>query len=96
MITNLACWGGLPGPREDFVVWDGFDSIEFGRVEGRSFSGTGGGRAECDHDDEGACFACWGCWPFLYLSAKSPIFALLNAMGMRLTRISMRVLSPCA
>lgn len=96
MATHLACLGGLPGPRVDLVDWDTADREETGRLEGISFSGTGGGRAECDHEDEGVCFGCWGCWPFLTLSAKSPIFALLNVIGMRLTRISMRVLSPCA
>lgn len=32
----------------------------------------------------------------LYLSASSPILALRSAMGMRLTRISIRVRRPCA
>lgn len=63
---------------------------EVERAKGLSFAGTGGGRADCKTEKEDAGLAC------LCLSARSPIFAFLNDMGMRLTRISMRVRRPCA
>lgn len=66
------------------------------RTRGVSFSGTGGGPIDGSIVCDGVGLTCWGCRPFLYLSASSPILALRNAMGMRLTRISIRVRSPWA
>lgn len=72
------------------------DVEESTRTRGVSLSGTCGGLDERDTECDGVGLTCWGCWPFLYLSASSPILAFRSAMGMRLTRISMRVRRPWA
>lgn len=95
--TNLVLLGGLLGPGRDAVVERDFvDAEETERDRDLSVSGTGGRRVDCSTENEGVGLTCCGCWPRLCLSARSPIFAFLNDMGMRLTRISIRVRRPCA
>ena len=59
----------------------------------KSFSGTGGGARP-------AAVVCLGamgfCWSVECFWRRSPILSFRRAMGMRLTRISIRVRSPCA
>jgi hypothetical protein len=80
-------------PGRDVGAWLSKARCKAGRGGAKSFSGTGGAR-----DVGGACSAAAGfSWLFdAYFASRSPSVTSRRGFGMRLMRISIRVLRLCA